>query len=362
MKNNLLYALVILLFSCGGTSNKESKKVTQQDLEKNHATGVVLIQNTYYYSIDFDSNLTVYFTGVSEDGQIQGATFDLNEVQPATSFGTGFFVSTDGIIATNSHVACPSFSTKDARSAIVDAFNSLAEQAQDEVNIQTEKLGELRLLIDAGNSQYIRDYQNLANTRDNYQKLINAVGRLNASECEYARHCDIGVALNNTHVRSTSDFMDCVTIADDPEHDLALIQLKSKDTPKKAHIFKVPSSKKSKSDKSDDDEDGNKSSKKSKSRKSLSGKTLYMIGFNLGPQLALTKEGIKAQITKGEVTQDTDEDHFMYSIPSLHGSSGSPVVDTSGKLIAINYAGLDKTQNFNFGIKVIHLSKLLKDK
>lgn len=344
-----------MIISCGSNNTRERKKVTQQELERKQATGVVLIKNTYYYSINFGSNLTVYFTGINSNGEIEGATFDLNEIEPATSFGTGFFVSDDGVIATNYHVACPSFSTKDARSSIVDTFSSLAEQAQDVVNQLNERLGELRLLIDAGKSEFLSDYRKLAETRDNYQKLINIVGRLNDSECEYARHCDIGVALNNTHVTSTSDFIDCVTIEEDSEHDLALIQLKSKETPQKAYVFKVNPSKRSKGNKERDNDE----SKSRRSRKSISGKTLYMIGFNLGPELALTKEGIKAQITKGEVTQDTDEDHLMYSIPSLHGSSGSPVLDTSGKLVAINFAGLDQTQGFNFGIKVEHLKNLL---
>lgn len=359
MKHILFFIMCMLLCACGN-SKRETKRITQQEIEKKHATGVVLIKNTYYYSIDFDSNLIVYFTGMDADGNIQGASLNLETIEPATSYGTGFFVSKDGIIATNSHVVSPTFSTKDVRSTIVNAFNNLAENIQDVVNQQTEELGELRLLIDAGNSQYMDQYKQLASQRDENQHLINAVSRLNSAECEYACHCSIGVALNNTHVRNIGDFLDCVTIADDSEHDLALIQLKSKETPKKAYVFKVPNSKYSqkRSSKNISEDDKEYSSQKS-TRPSMAGKTLYMIGFNFGPQLALTKEGLKAQITKGEVTQDTDEDHFMYSIPALHGSSGSPVIDATGKLVAINYAGMDVTQNFNFGIKVNHLAKLL---
>ena len=278
MKKYLFAILCVFLSACGGTQTK-NKKVSVQSLEAKQASGVVLIKNTYYYSIDFDSNLTVYFTGIDDEGNIQGVTFDENEVKPVTCYGTGFFVSKDGLIATNAHVASPTFSTKDVRAAIVGAFNNLSDKVQDAINQQTERLGELRLLIDAGNSEYMSQYQELAQKRDGNQKLVNAINRINSAECDYSRHSDIGVAFNNTHVRNTDDFTDCVTVTTDEEHDLALIQLKTKETPKKLFVFDMSMSKTSKRSMRNGDDEENKRKKRASS---LAGKTLYMIGFNLG--------------------------------------------------------------------------------
>ena len=49
----------------------------------------------------------------------------------------------------------------------------------------------------------------------------------------------------------------------------------------------------------------------------------------------------------------------MYSIPTLPGSSGSPVVNLQGQLVAINFAGINGTQNFNYGIRVKYLKDLI---
>ena len=51
----------------------------------------------------------------------------------------------------------------------------------------------------------------------------------------------------------------------------------------------------------------------------------------------------------------------MYSIITLLGSSGSPVVNLQCQLVAINYIGLYGIQNFNYGIRVKYL-KILIDK
>ena len=91
------------------------------------------------------------------------------------------------------------------------------------------------------------------------------------------------------------------------------------------------------------------------------GDKVYIIGFNLGPALALTDEGIKAQITSGSISQDGGSDRIMYTTPTLVGSSGAPVINSRGQLVAVNYATLTGTQGFNYGIKVKHLTHLLND-
>lgn len=69
------------------------------------------------------------------------------------------------------------------------------------------------------------------------------------------------------------------------------------------------------------------------------------------------QEGMKSQFNSGSISQRTSE-RLMYSIPALSGSSGSSVVNLQGQLVAINFAGLNGTQSFNYGIRVKYLQKL----
>ena len=71
------------------------------------------------------------------------------------------------------------------------------------------------------------------------------------------------------------------------------------------------------------------------------------------------KYGECGVVAVGTISQRTAE-RLMYSIPALPGSSGSPVVNMQGQLVAVNYAGLNGTQNFNYGIRVKYLKQLLE--
>ena len=74
--------------------------------------------------------------------------------------------------------------------------------------------------------------------------------------------------------------------------------------------------------------------------------------------LTALESGQAADVITTRISQRTD-DRLMYSIPALPGSSGSPVVNLRGQLVAINYAGINTTQSFNYGIRVKHLRNLI---
>ena len=65
-------------------------------------------------------------------------------------------------------------------------------------------------------------------------------------------------------------------------------------------------------------------------------------------------------MTKGNITQEPQSQKILYSIPILKGSSGSPVLDNFGNIIAVNFAtyGRDNRQGFNFGVPIKHLIQL----
>ena len=355
-----LFAIVSLV-AC------DSAKTSDQILME-CGSGVVMVANQFYYKITLPTGKVWYFTGFDADGDLENWTMDLAEIQKNKKMitGTGFLISKDGKILTNRHVAAPSITLSDTKKSVRSLLNSMAEMVRMEMGSMSERYDELEnekrscysyneydgnFYVDNEKLQEIEQEQaGLKEAYDGDSEIKNSIKTLDLSELKVEPVCEIGIAYNNTFVTKISDFIPCVvtSVSNKENVDLAMLQLKNKQSPEGKFIFAV----------SEEDEEQGLIDKvkgifaSSDKDELQTEQKLYMIGFNAGFSLSNTSQGIKAQITSGTISQKPDNDKIMYTIPSLPGSSGSPVVNEYGKLVAVNFAGVTGTQSFNYGIQV----------
>ena len=355
-----LFAIVSLV-AC------DSAKTSDQILME-CGSGVVMVANQFYYKITLPTGKVWYFTGFDADGDLENWTMDLAEIQKNKKMitGTGFLISKDGKILTNRHVAAPSITLSDTKKSVRSLLNSMAEMVRMEMGSMSERYDELEnekrscysyneydgnFYVDNEKLQEIEQEQaELKEAYDGDSEIKNSIKTLDLSELKVEPVCEIGIAYNNTFVTKISDFIPCVvtSVSNKENVDLAMLQLKNKQSPEGKFIFAV----------SEEDEEQGLIDKvkdifaSSDKDELQTEQKLYMIGFNAGFSLSNTSQGIKAQITSGTISQKPDNNKIMYTIPALPGSSGSPVVNEYGKLVAVNFAGVTGTQSFNYGVQV----------
>lgn len=360
----LLLLLIIGISSC----NRRIEPPKPEELYKNYEKSVVLIRNDFYYEIELNTGLLIYFTGIDND-ELLNFTFKEEEIikNANTSYGTGFFVSKNGLIATNRHVAAPQIDATEALNTLKLQFENDIQLIETNIEDKKREINEIndlfyyyydRLSYDDIDELKIKRAQ-LDNERMFWTELSTKFDfNLNKSEVRCVSS-SLSVAYNDTYATKKEDFKECVlkSKSDEEEIDLALIQLKDKTTPSFVkNIFDFKDN--NPNIENGTIEEGDKFDLKQKLRID---KKVYMIGFNYGPSIATTEEGLKAQLTQGTVSQESDNKRVLYSIPSLEGSSGSPIIDQWGNLVAINFAKVSGTQNFNYGIMARHLQELIKE-
>lgn len=373
------------------TSKKNS--YTQEQLYEQTSSGVVLIQNTYYYIITLSNNgfySTNYVFSKLQDGELKNISHtisnnfnEVNDTIKSTTFGTGFIISPRGTIVTNSHVINPTTNKNLIYQALIrylkeqiDYCNQQLEETRNRLEIFEREIRDNKKLDSQGYAMMMEGIQSSRKWIDTFtQYRNNRIRDLSLSNFDVELCSEIKIAYNGSHITSSNDLIDCFVVKDVPNYDLGIIQIadgsnfwnvcKLGEAPKWSYEqmevgwsnihnagtiswFTIPQDKyifNLYNNETHNDEEIK----------------LYMIGFNQGPTLALTNNGIKAQITQGYISQNTDNIKIMYSIPALQGSSGSPVVNQYGELVAINFAGINGTQGFNYGIRVERLREIVND-
>ena len=375
MKKCILLSLSFVLISCG------QQQKTPEQLFEERASGVVVILNEYYFEIKLPNGNSVYFTGFDKDGDLENFTPDINEIKKNCQImtGTGFFINEKGTIITNRHVVRPQLDMAKAKGAymsLIKVVKEFLEYGQSQIKQQYAELEEEKsdcsyYDLDTNTNYYdsdklneIKDQQNeLVQSYNEATNILEGLNGIDPSSLKISPVCKIGLAYNNTYVTSEEDFFGanaCVVtkVSEKDDVDLAQIQLKNQTTPEKAFIFDVLGEKKQ--DETFFERINDLISKDNDDGQLKIDQQLYMIGYNAGLILGSTKQGIKVQMTSGKLTQLPDGQRLLYSIPAVQGSSGSPVMDAKGNLVGVNFAKLNGTDSFNFGIPIDKVRQFVK--
>ena len=334
MKKIFLLLISLFLLGC------EQKPPHPTDLYASYSNSVVLIKNSCYFKASLNNGFDFFYI---IDDHTKKPIFFSDEKEAiksaGVSYGTGFFISQKGELATNRHVVYPDNHEKVVRKEIEFFFTNLRADIKKGIS---EKRTEQSELVELWDEYYeYLDLENKSKIKKEFSTKKEALLELKQSlnkldfnpehTVTELKHVFLGVAFDGTYVVSDRDFKKCTVVKKSNAVDLAIVQLDRRRTPKNVkRIFTLKEQKDLKIPKLNDH--------------------VYMIGFNHGISLANTGNGIKSQFTQGKITQEPDHKRVLYSIPTLLGSSGSPIIDKWGNLVAVNYAKISNFQGFSFGV------------
>lgn len=383
LNKRLIHIFVIMLssiFLLEGCTNK-IEVPSQEELYEKCASGVVLIYCEYYYKITLPNGNVCYTCGINHDNKkLINLVYDENEVkqQPQQVTGTGFFIDKNGLIMTNRHVADPSADINDLRQILFNILTQTRNEILQNLQYTIKDCYEYKNSASAlfkyilNKNSYNNDINSYVAQYNQYKEMYDFIGEIsNQSEIKIKLYSKLGIVYNNTNIDDFDDFLNnpCVLRKSSKYEpaDLAIIQLKSQQTPEKAHIFDISGKVYKPKESYTLFESllkivfGNEPMECIENEKVNIGQQLYMIGYNSGFNIALTKEGIKSQITSGKLTQESDGERLLYDVKSMQGASGSPVIDEYGNLRAVNYAKFGLENNFNIGVSMNLIEKFLAE-
>lgn len=358
IKNIFFLGLIIICSSC----NKIIEPDAPEKIFEKYKSSVVLIANQYYYEVTIDKSS--YFYSPSSEKKIY---FTKEDVLKNLSFstGTGFIISENGEVITNNHVANPK--DENYKNELFRLNESVKTDIIENIRRYNDTIENIKTNYNQNSSnmdyyekeKYETAYNIMRNQKDNLvekYKIFNNVNFNNSSSKLVIYK--LGIAYNDTYVTEFDDMQECVVVklSDKENVDLALIQTKNKTfntKPKSIFNFK------------DNNPNVFENPEKTKERDIKKpvkiNEDVFMIGFNRGFSLANTKQGIKSQFTSGKISQENDGERILYTIPTLEGSSGSPVMDKWGNLVGVNFAKMTNSQSFSFAIPVNELKKFYED-
>lgn len=343
--NNLLKILgiaatIAVLVVCGWAAWKyipwdnSITPVTTQAMENASAC----VYGGYYYEINVKDDPfknvikgwpDKWYMGIGPNGKLQVNT-STEGLNPIGYTGTAFFISKDGEMGTNRHIAVP-WEYRDA-----DDEENIRQQMEKARQATSGNLYELlaynvmtgALSADDANA-WLRRYQN--------------------SPLEIGgKHAFFGIGLTGSKVNNQIDLQQAQVIAEsgDPKKDVALIRLNSRKTPdyivKMGAIYDIEHARVDERSLKPQDEE------------------LTIIGYPMGETVANeTFDGkeLRPTIHKASLSKTPDDNQIQIQAVGIGGQSGSPVIDKSHRLVGVLCSGFKGTE-VTYCCNIKHLVEL----
>ena len=268
------------------------------------------------YNIAYSSEYQIGANGkgemgfISEDGEFGSMWYS----------GTAFFVSNDGKMITNRHVAAPwKFATENETSEIHRLVTKMKEQNMSIDHLRTmddlyELIANKSLISNVVKALFDKDLMSV-------EDLDAIISKYKRCEVKISGELDyIAVGYPNRHYTDIDELERCLPIAEakDDNVDLALLQLNSTATP--ASVKKVF--------------DLDNALVDSKKIKPLEAQ-YYYIGYPKGAGLNLRENGLFPQNVEVKISRVPDRYTADLQGEVLGGASGSPVFDKKGRLVGV---------------------------
>lgn len=290
----------------------------------------VCVFGGYYYEVtikdnpfkDIDGIVSKWYVG--NDGETIVASTSTSNILPFEYSGTAFFISENGELGTNRHIAVPW------------EYRSSEEEEGIRHIIEKERIQVVNILERSIASGI---FSNLSDD------AIALLKRYSVSEIEISgRHAYFGIGLSGSKVSSVEDLQHCQVIAEsgDPQKDVALIRLNTPKTPdyliKGGAIFDIE-----------------KARVNERSLK-VQQEQFSTIGYPLGLQLSDGKS-LNPVVLSTTISKTPDENRFQVQTISVGGQSGSPIIDSKHRLVGILCSAVKNT-SITYCCNIKHLKEL----